>query len=466
MLRHSAIRRMCARLRCEPRHLLALPVAALLFSFLLLQIQCSDDSPSTPHNQENFDALAGGGRAVGSDPFAGGPEYSGVADSVPGTPGPWPGPEPDPDEGLRPVVYLYDACGAAPNSLVIEDSTAWHAWWDENIACSGPDPGRPLAISGRAARRSGRHMDGWNRPALRGGVFPADSGVVDPDTLIPDWDLPWVDFSQDVVIVVTLEREADYLRTLLIEDVTVTAAGTTVRYLVFHPGEDCSYPGRDSFPADSVAPSVAVVVPRPVEAPFTWARRDTSYSCSWEPDPDQPLTLYYTDAICALGAGEEVVTSQEEWDAWLETAFACDIDRWESWEDSLIVPGDSIVVPGDPDDPAIPMGFTIPIDFESFAVLILRAGEQDRWGGGIWLTALETSATGTEIEYVVTVPGEDCPPLEGSEWMGDALNPTAAIRVPLPLPEPIVWRRSEQAIACDWGVDSIGVEPDSGTGRP
>jgi hypothetical protein len=445
MLRRSAIPRMRARLRCAPRHLLALPVAALLFSFLLLQIQCSDDSPSGPPAQDEFQALAGGGRAVGSDPFAGGPEYSGVADSVPGTPGPWPGPEPDPDEGLRPIVYLYDACGAAPASLVIEDSAAWHAWWDENVACSGSDPGRP---------------------AGRGSVFPADSGVVDPDTLIPGWDLPWVDFSQDIVIVVTLEREADYLRTLLIEDVAVTAAGTTVRYLVFHPGEGCSYPGRDSFPTDSVAPSAAVVVPRPVEAPFTWARRDTIYSCSWEPDPDQPLTLYYTDALCELGAGEEVVTTQEDWDAWLETAFACDLDRWESWEDSLIVPGDSIVVPGDPEDPTIPIGFTIPIDFESFAVLILRAGEQDHWGGGIWLTALETSATGTEIEYVVTVPGEDCPPLEGTEWMGDALNPTTAIRVPLPLPEPIVWRRSEQVIACDWGVDSVTVEPDSGTGRP
>ena len=54
--------------------------------------------------------------------------------------------------------------------------------------------------------------------------------------------------------------------------------------------------------------------------------------------------------------------------------------------------------------------------------------------------------------------GENCPPVDD----GDDRAPTVAIRLPLPLSEPITWRRTTETIACDWedgGVDSSVVRP-------
>jgi hypothetical protein len=432
------------RTTTHPRRLALLP---FLVPFVLIGLHCSNDSPtSTPH--DSFQALAGGGRGEDNDPFTGGPNGSGPNEGGPGIP------DIDPGYGYRPIVFLDVACGEAPAQVVIEDSTAWRAWWEANVSCDSA--GAP----GVLARTMARH---GSRGAL------SDSGWVDPDSSDPGdpWALPYVDFSTDVVVAITLERAQDDRRTLVVDGVESGAAGTLITYTVYRPGEDCDFYSRDSLDMTETAPAIAVVVPRPLPAPFTYDRRDTTFDCSWEPDPDTPLMLYYTDAPCALGDGEEIVVTQEAWDAWVALALECDLDRWDVVYDSSRAEGDSGWSPGgDPTDPSVPAGYSIPVDFEQFAVILLRAGDQDRWGGGIWLTDLETSESGTRVEYTVVVPGSECPPVADSPYfLGDVVNPTVAIRVPLPLPEPITWDRLTRTIDCDWGSggDSavIIIEPDS-----
>jgi len=133
--------------------------------------------------------------------------------------------------------------------------------------------------------------------------------------------------------------------------------------------------------------------------------------------------------------------------------------RWGTVTDSTGAPGDSGWGPDGtphPTDPPVPMDYTMPVDFTRFAVIVLRAGPQERWGGGIWLTDLHTSAEGTRIAYAVVEPGPECPPVGGT-----GVEPTVAIRVPLPLPGPISWERGVRTIDCDWGQygDSTGTRP-------
>ena len=106
-----------------------------------------------------------------------------------------------------------------------------------------------------------------------------------------------------------------------------------------------------------------------------------------------------------------------------------------------------------------PIEYTIPIDFSKYAVIILRADPQTRWGGGIWLDELNVTSEGTEIDYSVMVPAEDCPEVE--EYLG-VLQPTAAIRVPGNLTEPITWNRRIEEISCDWtDTTEVVTDPDS-----
>jgi hypothetical protein len=193
-------------------------------------------------------------------------------------------------------------------------------------------------------------------------------------------------------------------------------------------------------------------------------------NCQWVPDPKTPITLYYTDAPCDLGASEVIITDETKFKEWIQTAMACDMARWHEHGDSTTVKiGDSTgagggqgwvdtIGPGGP-VPYPPSWNGFDVDFSKQAVVILRAGELTRWGGGIWLDDVKSSATGTTIAYSVMQPGEQCPPV-GNEQI---VNPTVAIRVPLPLTAPITWDRRVQAIACDWGHpdDSTRVPPDS-----
>ncbi len=416
--------------RTRRRGLCALAVLACAVPLLLLNLRCSEDSGVTPGPNDQLHALAGGGRTSGEDPFIGGPWDSGPGETVPGGPGI------DPSGAYRPLVMLQAACGEAPAHLVIEDSTAWRQWWDANVACGG------------------RLITGQDGATLAdSGGIPPDSGDGDPDSTDPEpWFRPEVDFTQYVVIAITLERAQGEPRQLVIDGIIPGDLGTTVKYTIYRPAEDCDGYWGDSLTVET-APAIAVQVPRPVTPPITWGPpRDTTYSCRWEPDPDEPVTLYYTDAECGLGPGQQILSNQDDFDAWIAQALACDLERWGS-PDSTYPPSDSGWTPeGRWGDPSVAPGFTIPIDFTQFAVIVLRAGNQDRWGGGIWLTGFATSATGTRIEYTVIEPGEDCPLIAETEYVDwDLVNPSVAIRVPLPLPAPVTWERSVNTIDCRWG---------------
>jgi hypothetical protein len=217
------------------------------------------------------------------------------------------------------------------------------------------------------------------------------------------------------------------------------------------------------------APTIAVLVPKLLAGPVSWERTDTEMDCSWEPDPNTPLTLYYTDAPCDLGSAETLITDETRFKQWMETAMACDAARWYGGWDTSGVVIDSTkfdgwggwidsVGPGEP-GPLPPIWSGFDVDFSKHAVIILRSDDFTRWGGGIWLDEIKTSSSGTTIGYSVMEPGDQCP------LVGDGLivNPTVAIRVPLPVSALVTWNREVQTIPCDWDHpdDSTWVWPDS-----
>jgi hypothetical protein len=119
--------------------------------------------------------------------------------------------------------------------------------------------------------------------------------------------------------------------------------------------------------------------------------------------------------------------------------------------------GGGSVEPGVAIDP--PTGWLSPeVDFTTHAVLVLRAPAQTRWGGGVWLSAIEDGSPGTMVDYWVMTPGPDCPVVEG----GATLRPTVAIRVQLPVRDPLTFRRNTETVECRWEVP-VG-DPDGGSG--
>lgn len=458
------------------RRLVALQCLALLVALPLLTVSgCSDDGPSKPAGEEARH-LAGGGRGQGDDPFAGGP-----ADSGPTRPG-FEYPEP----GYVPLFYSESDCRQAPGLEVIRDQETFQAWWSGAIACLGwTDPGDPTDPDDPVDPGTpgiGRLV----RERLRLGRIPAgiargDSGVVEPDTLFPYPDeAPLVDFQSNVVLTISLEPDTALGRGVWVTDVSGDAAGAVVRYQVSRLGEGCYRDPATGVDQAISSPTIAVLAPGPVTDPVRWEREDIVFDCGWEPDPDTPITLYYTDADCDLGAGETVIRDGDRFDAWVSQALDCDQIRWID-ADSTLIPGegprpgfgpaggDRDSIPGDPPAPP-PSWIGIDVDFSVYAVLILRAGPQTRWGGGIWLDRIETTANGTVIEYSVMQPGADCPEITE----GVILQPTVAIRVPLPLTEPVMWQRRTETIPCGWagnpepgtGSDSTGVVPPPGIRPP
>jgi hypothetical protein len=135
---------------------------------------------------------------------------------------------------------------------------------------------------------------------------------------------------------------------------------------------------------------------------------------------------------------------------WLSTAMACDSARW--WNimvDSGFTTGHGTIG-----------GFGFEIDFSTHVVIILRAGAQTRWGGGVWLSSFETSGDNTMIEYTVMKPGDDCPLIDGLL----EVNPIVAIRVPKPVGNVVSWNRHIESIECSWS-DSTFVGNPTGGGR-
>jgi hypothetical protein len=423
-------------------------ILPLLVLAIAIGWSCSDDDPAKP-SKTTENHLAGGGRSTGDDPFAGGPDESGPTN---------PDFEP-PEEGFIPLFYADFDCQSAPGERLITNAEDWQAWWTAAIACLDPAGPRGTDPAGGSPGAG----------LARLGYLLGDSGGVDPDTTFPyPPDAPVVDFDTHAIVVISLEADTTISRGVWVTSIETSESGSTITYQITRLGEDCfagGWPGEPML----LSPTIAVLVPGPVSEPVTWAPENIVIDCSWEPDPSEPLCIYYTDADCDLGPAEAVLRDREQFDAWLAAAYACDQARWFGGDSVVVVypdgrtaPGDSgwaggdtILVPGDP-----PLSPWIDIDFTTHAVLILRAGEQTRWGGGIWLDALETGSGGSVIDYTAVVPSGECPEVEGG-----VLNPTVAIRVPLPLPEPITWNRHTETIDCRW--DSTGAEPGTGTGpRP
>ncbi len=427
---------------------------------------CSDDDPAKPSgNTETH--LAGGGRSSSDDPFSGGPGESGPTH---------PGFE-IPDGRFIPLFYADLDCQNAPGGRLITSAEDWQAWWTLAIACltpaapGGMEPGGGRPVGGLAGLHGPARLMGSassNGPARLAAIL-GDSGWVEPDTTHPyPPEAPPVDFETQAVVVISLEPDTLPGRGVWVTEVEATESGSTVTYQVWRLGEDCYWSGWRG-ESQTLSPTIAVLVPGPMSEPITWVPEEVVYDCSWEPDPNEPLCVYYTDADCELGPQEAVLRDRESFEAWLAAAFACDQARWLGGDSIVVVypdgrvargdsgsaGGDTIIVPSEP-----PAPYWIDVDFSTHAVLILRAGERTRWGGGIWLDTIETSAGGSVIGYTAVVPGSECPEVEGG-----ALNPTVAIRVPLPLAEPVVWNRRTEMVECRW--DSGGTEPDPGIGpRP
>jgi len=400
--------------------LLALALAATLTA------SC-DDGPTAPGGQR---FLAGGGRQADDDPSTGRPGGSGPD---------WPeldGPNPD----FLPLFYADEDCQENPSQRVIANQEDWQSWWTGAIACF-VDAGDPLDPRGSSAGDS----------------------VVYPDTLVSPYppEAPIVDFETSVILAISVEADSLPGRSVWIHDVADAPAGATARYIVSNLGDDCfgGIPRLSSTWLSS--PTIAVLVPRPVTEPVSWQREDVTYNCTWEPDPNEPIALYYTETECDLGPAEQIITDSETFDDWLGTAFECDETRW--YEQGGATGAEDSVV-SEPPLPS-PDWIGLQVDFATHAVIVLRGESRNRWGGGVWLAGLYRSTSGTTIDYTVMVPGENCPAVGD----GETLRPTVAIRVPLPLDAPVTWRRATETISCDWdgGGSSGGSDPgDSTTVEP
>jgi len=378
-----------------------------LLAFLALLAGCSD-SGTNPEN-EQVGHLAGSGRSNDTDDFSGGPADSGPNDSLLNQS------YPDLPQQYYPLFTFCVTCEELANHQIIDDQTDWEESLNVIVDC----------LSELSA------YDELSKDSLL-------SAYLSMDVDFADYVLALIKFSsancgRDRIDIIGLSTSVD---------------GTEITYLVLSPGDECVTPGNGS---DTVETIAVFEIPSPIEEPVSWIREDSTYNCTWQPDPDRPIMLYYTDADCELGSGEQIISQDSDWEAWLETAYNCDYERWGGWADTVYADC-TLVVPG-------PIEYTIPIDFSKYAVIILRADPQTRWGGGIWLDELNVTSEGTEIDYSVMVPAEDCPEVE--EYLG-VLQPTAAIRVPGNLTEPITWNRRIEEISCDWtDTTEVVTDPDS-----
>ena len=411
---------------------------------LLFAAGCSGSGPNKPDN--TLRPLAGGGRLDNTDPFTGNPDSSGNTF-----------PDITPEQGVYPLYYAHTDCANTPQNVIISDSAAWKQWWDAVAGCQ------------------------W-RGDPRGPMIPQDSNWVPGDSSQPcggrcETDPPYIDFEQYVIAAISIEYDSGGFchRSVWVNSVAEEDGHTVIKYEVSLLDQSCCDLMLAMFIPMGFSPVVAVQIERPILEPVEWVRTNTTFDCPG-PGPNEPMTLHYTDAPCDLGPGEEIITDSAQWQAWFHAAWACDSARFGGYgwgggvtpgEDGTDPNGDSL--PPWPDTTVIgpyPWWGMPYVDFTTHAVIVLRAGEQTRWGGGIWLNSIDHSAGGTVYDYSVMEPSDDCPGMDGMGMMDMVVNPTVAIRVPLPIDPPVTWLRNVESIKCDWGNDSSWVYIDPNGGRP
>lgn len=405
---------------------------------------------STTPDPANRPQLAGGGRGASSDAPKGGGENSG-----PQSPAFAPAP------AFIPVFYADRNCFSGPFTELLTNQTALQTWWTTAISCQPRYGAKTPPPTNSSEPGSGSGSSGG------GTIEPGDDYYWDPFPA----EAPQIDFSKYAVAAIGIENLPSWGRGIWVTNVVSTADGTTITYEVSSPGDDCYFPAVEM---DPTAPSIAVMVPADLTTPVTFERTDTTWNCTWEPDPSEPWTVYYTDADCNLGPNESLLTTKAAWEQWLDAAYDCDLERWNDpgWMEpngpsTGVGGGSSPGNPGPDQDyedypkenpvtdpnvdprPPSPESWGLDVNFDTHAILILRAGPQIRWGGGIWLNAVTEGNSGTNIEYTVMQPAGDCPSADGY-----TLRPTVAIRIPKPSGA-VSYTRHIERLSCDWGEDDV-----------
>ena len=410
---------------------------------ILFAIGCDGTSPNKPGNVDR--PLAGGGRFDNGDPVEGYPDTNGIQYPIvrPG----------DPSNGISPIYTAQRDCANSPGERIIGDSAAWKAWWDATTPCQW---------------RGGENGQGWPGDPT---WTPGDSGL--PCDGRCGIDAPYVDFEKYVVAAVSVEYDSGAFcyRSVWVTDIREIEGKTTIYYEVSKLDQTCCDMLLAIFVPTGFSPVEAVLIERPVSDDVVWVRANTTFDCPG-PDPNEPMTLHYTDAPCSLGDGEDVITDSATWSDWFHTAWACDSARsgyfshpggMLPWNSGMMGPNGDTLAPW-PDSSIwnpYPWWGEPYVDFTTHAIIILRAGEQDHWGGGIWLNDVERSSAGTIFNYSVMQPSDNCPPMGSMGHMGmmaGVCNHTVAIRVPLPIDPPVSWQRHIEPIECNWGNDSTWIE--------
>lgn len=426
----------------------------------ILILSCGGSPTDSTPGTDVLNPLAGGGRLRGHDPADG----SGYTDSLPGysDPGwdPWRDVYYSPSDPEWRTVFVseYD-CAEAPGEQIIDNADAWAAWWEDATDCVWIQDTLPTWIQDSlpswyhdsifmmVRTSAGDTLEPWDP---RNGNNPRDPYVPGP---------PEVDFEKELIAAIRIPFDSgDFcMRGAYVTDIGTEDGVTTIYYEVSRLGGDCCDMIMRPFILWAGSPVVAVAFKRPESGNVKFVHSEVTHEC-WMPSPDDPVTLHYTDAPCDLGPGEELITGSDAWDSWFRRALYCDSARWSGGFGTQPEHPDSIVA----DTVRFPMPpynwwiGTPEVNFETQAVIVLRAGEQSRWGGGVWLTNVIEGDGSTTIEYCVMDPGGNCPTVDGNQGQ---LHPTVAIRIKKPESNNIIWHRTVEPIPCDWGVDSTVVFP-------
>jgi len=418
----------------------------------ILILSCGGSPTDSTPGTDVLNPLAGGGRLRGHDPADG----SGYSDSLPGysDPGwyPWDDIYYSPsDPEWRTVFASEFDCAESPGEQIIDNADEWAAWWVAATSClwiqDSVHPWPQDSMFMKVSIATEDTLEPWDPD---NGNNPRDPYVPGP---------PEVDFEKELIAAIRIPFDSgDFcMRGAYVTEIGTEDGITTVYYEVSKLEGDCCDMIMRPFILWAGSPVVAVAFKKPESGDVRFVHSEVTHEC-WMPNPDDPVTLHYTDVPCDLGPSESLITDSDTWDAWFHKAISCDSARWSGGFGTQPEQADSVVA----DTVRFPMPpydwwVGIPeVDFEGQAVIILRAGEQTRWGGGVWLTNVIEGDGSTTIEYCVMDPGGNCPPIDVDPGQ---LNPTVAIRIKKPASPQINWQRKVEPIDCDWGMDSTVVFP-------